>query len=414
MTVAPDSGGSEKPPEVSDIYLLTQMLPMDALLRMMGPEPQPVYAELLGKCPVLETAPGIMTVLGMKEVVELNRNRAVLGNGSLDRSMGGDRALIPLDLDGAEHTHFRKLLDKVFAPKRVALLEPAARATAGALLDTFASTGSVEAFSAFCQQLPSRVFLSIMGIPLTDLDYFLAFKDGILRQEMGEDLEVVGARRDEASRRCSDYFTTLYDSRAEQDDPGEDLLGWLMTAEQGGQRLSRDEFVNICLLLMIAGLDTVGASLSCMLSWLARHPDQRRWILEDGSRWPAAIEELLRYESPVPQGFRMATEDIELGGVRYPGGTRFCVSWPAANLDPEVFDDPLTVDLERSPNPHVDFASGWHRCLGSHLARMELRVALEEWHRRIPDYEVAPGTELVYLPLGVRQVMDLPLVWAPG
>jgi cytochrome P450 len=414
MTAVPADEGAQGRQPVSDIGLISQMLPMDALMRMTGPEPQPVYDELARQCPVRETSPGVFTLLRMQDILDVNRHPAVLGNGSLDRGMGGNHKLIPLDIDGAEHTQYRKMLDKVFAPKRVALLEGATRAAAGELLDAFADVGSVEAFGQFCQPLPSRMFLSIMGIPLADLPYFLGFKDGVLRQEIGEDQAVVEARRTAASERCAEWFGAKYDERGALPDPGEDLLGWLVAVEHGGQKLSRDEFVNVCLLLMIAGLDTVAASLSCMLSWLARHPEQRRWVVEDDARWPAAVEELLRYESPVPQGFRMTMEDIEISGRAYPAGSRFCLSWPGANLDPEVFDDPLSVDLARSPNPHLDFASGRHRCLGSHLARMELRVALEEWHRRIPDYEVEPGVQLEYLPLGVRQVMHLPLRWPPA
>jgi len=407
----PDTDGLADRPVISDLYLLGLMLPPEVLGRMTGPEPQPAYAELAGACPVLERAPGIETVLRMDQVTEITRHRSVLGNGSLERSMGGDRKLIPLDIDGPDHTHFRKLLDPVFAPKRVAQLEPNIRAVADELLDTFAAEGEVEAFSRFCQPLPARIFLSVMGVPPSDLKYFLDFKNGILRHDPTEPLDVAERGRTEAGLRGGDYFSQLYDDRTGSAEAGDDLLGWLVAAEVDGERLSKDQFVNICLLLMIAGLDTVSASLSCLLSWLARHPAERRWILEDPARWPAAIEELMRYESPVPQGFRQAADEIEIDGVTYPAGTRFIMSWPAANLDPEVFDDPLTVDLARSPNPHVVFASGWHRCLGSHLARVELRVALEAFHHRIPEYEVVPGAELQYVPLGVRQVMHLPLVW---
>jgi cytochrome P450 len=398
-------------PLISDIFLLTNMLPLEALVRMMGAEPQPVYAELAAECPMHERLPGIYTVMRMQEVVEITRHRSVLGNGSLERSMGGDRKLVPLDLDGPVHTQFRKLLDPVFAPKRIAMLEPSVRATAGAIVDTFAQDGEVDAFTAFCQTLPSRVFLSIMGLPEHDLDYFLEFKNGILRHEIGEDLRETERQRTEAGLRCSEYFSVVFDARQDAADRREDLISWLLTTEVEGSRLTKDEFINVCLLLMIAGLDTVSASLSCILSWLARHPEQRRWVMEDEARWPSAIEELMRFESPVPQGFRMANDDVEINGVMYPKGTRFTISWPAANLDPAAFDDPLTVKLDRSPNAHVDFATGRHRCLGSHLARMELRVALEEWHRRIPDYRVKEGVELQYIPLGVRQTTSLPLVW---
>jgi cytochrome P450 len=251
-----------------------------------------------------------------------------------------------------------------------------------------------------------------MGIPHTELLYFLDFKDGILRR--GFDVSLTPEQRADAvssaSGRCYAFFDAELRKRR-AGDPGDDLIGSLMTAEMDGHRLTDENIQDICYLLMIAGLDTITASLGCILSWLARHPDERRWVLDDPSRWPLAVEELMRYESPVPGGTRFATKDVEVNGRTYPAGTQFAVSWSAANLDPDVFDDPLTVRLDRQPNPHIDFASGWHRCLGSHLARMELRVTMEEFHRRIPDYAIKPGAEVPYLPLGVRQPLSLPVVW---
>jgi cytochrome P450 len=409
-TMAPDPVVVEHD---SDIKLITMMFEPETLGALTGTEPQRVYHELAQRCPVLKRPGARVTMLKMDEILELTRNRSVLGNGNLDSSMGGAHKLIPLDLDGPRHTHYRKLLDPVFAPRKMALLEPKVREMADRLIDTFIDNGEAELFGAFCQPLPSSVFLSIMGIPQSDLAYFLEFKDGILRHDADETIEQSLGRRDVAGVRCRTYFTELWEERAGRDDNGEDLIGWLMSTEVEGETLSQGEFVEICLLLMIAGLDTVSASMSCLLSWLARHPEERRWICEDDRRWPAAIEELMRFESPVPQAFRQTTEDIEIGGTTYAAGTRFMVSWPAANLDPDVFQDPLTVKLDRSPNRHVVFASGIDRCLGSHLARTELRVALQCFHRRIPDYQVRPGTELTYIPLGVRQVIDLPVIW-PG
>jgi cytochrome P450 len=164
-----------------------------------------------------------------------------------------------------------------------------------------------------------------------------------------------------------------------------------------GERLPREDLLDILGLLMIAGLDTVAASLACFLSHLARHPDERRRLVADPSLWPSAIEELLRFESPVTDGGRIALADLELpSGEHIAAGSRMGISWHAANLDPDVFGDPLEVDFDRAPNPHIGFASGFHRCLGSHLARMEMHVALDVWHQRIPDYEIAPGSDLTY------------------
>jgi cytochrome P450 len=164
-------------------------------------------------------------------------------------------------------------------------------------------------------------------------------------------------------------------------------------------------------LLMIAGLDTVAASLACFLSYFARHPQQRAWVLEDPARWPKAVEELMRFESPVTDGGRLAMEDLELpSGTKIPAGELMIMSWSAANLDSTYFPDPLVVDLDRAPNAHIGFASGFHRCLGSHLARMEMVSAMDTWHRRIPDYRIEEGATLVYTG-NPRAPHHLPLVW---
>jgi cytochrome P450 len=385
----------------------------ETVQRLLGFEPQPVYRELQDEDPAKETAPGVVRLLGMADILALNKHHDVLGTGGSGPSMGAVRPLIPLDIDGPEHTKYRRILDPVFSPKRVAALEERVRRRAGELIDEFAGKGEADLVQAFTVPLPTTIFLTIMGIPQDRLGYFIDFKDGILRSGFDERLTLEERHRTvaAASARCYAFFEAELADRRRRGEPGDDLIGGLMTAEIDGHRLTDENIQDICYLLMIAGLDTVTASLGCILSWLARHPDERRWVVEDPSRWPLAIEELMRYESPVPGGTRWAIKDIELNGRPYRAGTQFHVSWSAANLDPAFFDEPLRVNLQRQPNPHIDFASGWHRCLGSHLARLELRVAMEEFHARIPEYGLAPGAEVPYLPLGVRQPLSLPVVW---
>jgi cytochrome P450 len=189
------------------------------------------------------------------------------------------------------------------------------------------------------------------------------------------------------------------------------MIGWLLTAEVDGHRLTRQDVLDILGLFMIAGLDTVAASLACFLSYFARNPDHRRRVVADRSLLRPAIEELIRFESPVTEGFRTVNSEITLpSGVTLPAGSTLHISWSAANLDPAVFTDPLTVDLDRSPNPHIGFASGYHRCLGSHLARMEMVTALEVWHDRIPEYRIDGDDELSYSG-NPRAPHALPLTW---
>ena len=163
-------------------------------------------------------------------------------------------------------------------------------------------------------------------------------------------------------------------------------------------------------LFTIAGLDTVTASLTCIVGWFARHPEGLARVVEHPDVLPAAIEELMRYENPVlTSGGRMATADTEVNGVPVKAGDFVTQCWTTANLDPEVFPDPLTVDFDRSGNRHIAFASGWHRCLGSHLARLELRTAVDQLHRRIPSYTITPGESPQYHHAGVRAATYLPL-----
>jgi cytochrome P450 len=358
-------------------------------------EPMAMYVARAARCPVERLEDDYVVLLRMADILYVNKHHDV---EQASKYLGSSRPAIPLGLDGEEHRKYRRLLDPVFTAKRVAPLADNVRALADEMIDAFVGDREVAAYERWCEPLPSTIFLSILGLPLADLGDFLHFKSLTLGNEFATlPFDQAMARREEAVVWIHDYFNRLLDDRLGAADPGDDLLGWLLTTEVEGERLPREDLLDILGLLMIAGLDTVAASLACFLSHLARHPDERRRLVADPSLWPSAIEELLRFESPVTDGGRIALADLELpSGEHVAAGCRMGISWHAANLDPEFFTDPLRVDFGRAPNPHIAFASGFHRCLGSHLARMEMHVALEAWHRRIPDYEIAPGSDLTY------------------
>jgi cytochrome P450 len=375
-----------------------------------GYEPQKLYADLMAKGPVAYAPSGTPILLTMDDILFVNKSHNV---EQASKYLGSNRPAIPLGLDGPEHTKYRRLLDPVFTAKKVALLADQVRALAHEMIDGFIDRHEVNAYREWCEPLPSQIFLSIMGLPMEDLPGFLNFKELTLGNEQveRESAEVMAAKRAEAVEWIQGYFNRELDAREKLDDPGDDMLGWLMKAEAGGETLTREDIHDILGLLIIAGLDTVAASLACFLSFFARHPEQRAKVVNDPSAWPRAVEELMRFESPVTQGGRVALEDMELpSGVKVRAGTMMVASWSAADLDPKYFPDPLTVDLDRTPNPHIGFASGFHRCLGSHLARMEMIVALQVWHERIPNYRVKPGVELVYSG-NPRAPHNFPLVW---
>ena len=327
--------------------------------------------------------------------------------------MGAPRPNIPLDLDGDEQRMFRRVLDPLFAPKAVAALEPVVRRVTDELIDAFIDKGEVELFEALCQPTPSIIFVDLLGLPASDLPVFTRFKESVVHPE-GDTVE---ARREFQAREgqiITDYLNRVCDEREAASDLGEGIVAGFLRTEIEGRRLSRTEIVDIVYLLIIAGLDTVVSSLSLMFSWFARNPEQRDRLVADPSLLPSAVEELLRYESPVMRGSRWVTESFSLNGWDFAPGEEVDILWASANVDPEAFDNPLTVDLDRSRNAHVGFASGPHRCLGSNLARMELRVVIEQFHRRIPNYWITPGAEPQYYNNGVRAAYHLPISFRVG
>jgi cytochrome P450 len=375
--------------------------------------PQSIYDLMREHTPVLRTAQG-GTIIARHEDVEFAlRNADVFSSDMEAVSIGNVRPLIPLQVNPPEHVKYRRLLDPLFAPKQVALLEADVRKLSNQLIDDFIDAGECEFNSAFAIPLPCTVFLRLLGLPLEDLDLFLEMKDNIIRPN-GEAAQIPEAEftriQAETGQRIYAYFNKVLDERERQ--PQDDMLTGFLEAEVDGHRLTREDILDICYLFLLAGLDTVTASVGCMVSYLAEHPEQRQRLVDDPSRIPGAIEELLRWETPVPGVPRVVTKDVELSGERLEPGERVTVLIGSANIDERGFPEPADVDFARPANRHLAFGGGVHRCLGSHLARLELRVALEQLHERIPDYSIKPGEEPKYS-MGIRAVEYLPLVFTP-
>jgi cytochrome P450 len=386
-------------------------------IRLFLPEvmrcPQPHYAELRSKCPVgrmfFTNSP---VVSNFKDVHDALRDPDTFSS-AIDLKLGNVRPMIPQQLDPPAQTRYRRLLDPMFSRKKMAELVPAIRAHAAALIDQFIEDGECEFDSAFAIPLPCTAFLSLFGLPLSELSTFLEMKDGIIRPHKflppgSADLAKAEEIRKSTSQRMYAYFEDEMERR--RGNPGDDLLGDLLVAEIDGKKLEHNEILDICYLLLMAGLDTVTATLGCNIAYLAGNPDQRRRLVENPALIPGAVEELLRWETPVTVVPRMATKDTTIAGVSIRAGEIVSFLIAAANTDDAHFKDAQSVDFERERNIHMAFGAGPHRCLGSHLARMELQVAMEEWHKRIPEYAIKAGETPTYSP-GIREVMYLPLVW---
>jgi cytochrome P450 len=357
------------------------------------------------------TIDGLFTLITRRHDIESAlRDPATFSSKAEAVNLGNTRPLIPLQIDPPKHVKYRRILDPLFAPRKMAPLEDEVVSLVSDLVDQFAAKGECDLHTDFAVPLPCTVFLRLMGLPLEDLDEFLSMKDGIIRPD-GVTLEDQEPVRRATAQRIYDYFQKVIDERRGK--PGDDLLTRIMESELDGERLTDDEVLDVCFLFIIAGLDTVTDSLDCMFAYLAQEPEHRRRVVDDPSVVNSAVEELLRWETPVPVVARMATEDTEVDGCPVAAGQHVMLLLASANTDESHEASLDTVDLTRNPNPHLAFGGGVHRCLGSHLARLELRVALREFHKRIPDYSLAPDTVLEYTP-GLRSLHTLPLVFAPA
>lgn len=373
--------------------------------------PHDAYRQIRSECPVARVPgpAGDQTVYlaSYEDVIWALRHPEVFSSAPGAVDIGQDQPLIPLQVDPPDHAKYRRLLDPEFSPKRMRELEPDVRVLVNQIIDGFVDRGECEFHEEFATPLPSAIFLRLMGLPQSDLATFLQWRDDTIRPDT-DDLDEAARIREAVGHKITEYFGEQLEVRRRTPDDG--LLSRIAVGEVDGRPLTQDEMLGTCHLLLLAGLDTVTATLDCMMAFLAKHPDERARLVADPGLVDGTVEELLRYETPVTMVARVVKEDATIGGVDIKAGDGCAVLIGAANGDEGEFDAADVVDFEREANRHLAFGAGPHRCLGSHFARLELRVAIEEFHRRIPDYRIAEGAEIRYSP-GIRQADHLPLVW---
>lgn len=321
---------------------------------------------------------------------------------------------IPIELDPPEHTGYRKALQPLFGPGRMKQLTDDIRAVVDELIDGFAARGSAEFVAEFAHELPARVFLALMDWPIADAPLFTEATDVVLFGKPGGTEEESLQARAVAGMQMLGYFQQVVDDR--RANPGDDITSSLIHTEvemADGTRLLTDEELNrMFFLLLVAGLHTVQGSLAWMIKHFIANPDQRQEVIDDPAMIPTAVEEILRIEAAVVPG-RRATRDTVLGGQRISKDEKVIMLLCSANRDAAEFDDPTVVDVNRSPNRHLSFGGGAHRCLGSHLARIEMSVAMEAIHARIPDYRFVESDPPVFHSTQVRGCVRMPIEFTP-
>ncbi|WP_007510140.1 cytochrome P450 [Pseudofrankia saprophytica] len=378
--------------------------------------PRPVLTGVREMAELREAAPvcwndfgtGFWMLTRYDECREAYQNPDIFGSDSvipLDPNPGYH--WIPTHVASPEHSWYRQILNPPFSPRAVNALVPRMRELCDQTIDMFVDAGGCEFVNDFAAVYSTRVFLSLLGLPAADDGLFAEWVDTVFAGFTDPEGQ---ARTLAAVTAMMEYFVTLVaDRRAARRDPEGDFVSYLMTARFGDRPLRDDEILQMCVVLVLAGLDTVKSQLSYAFHHLATTPAHRHRISIDPSVLPSAVEEFLR-AFPIIQDGRKLTRDVDFHGCPMKKGDMVQLTLGSAMRDPRVFPNPDDVDLDREANRHFSFAAGPHRCLGAHLARAEMTVALEVWHSRIPDYRLADDGPVLERG-GAAGLVDLQLAW---
>ena len=376
-------------------------------------DPFPVWASMRESCPVAhsERWGGAWMLTRYEDLSAVAHDTEHFSSESVSVSgnkpgMGGLLVLPPITSDPPEHAPARRLLLPAFSVKAVGKFTPLTRDYARELLASIVGRGDGHADAAreYAQRIPVRVIAGMLGVPHEDEDQFTHWVIGVL--QTGD--EAYGSK---ASRELLDYFRDKTAARRAEPDPPDDILTYLLgLRDEHGQPLEEKHLLGSCLLLLVAGIDTTWSSIGSSLWHLATHPEDRERLVADPALIPTAVEEFLRAYAPVTMA-RIVADPVEVGGQTFCPGERVLLPFPAGNRDPAAFEAPEQVIIDRQVNRHAAFGLGIHRCLGSNLARMELRIALEEWLAAIPSFRLADGADVEWNGGQVRGPRSIPVVF---
>jgi cytochrome P450 len=376
-------------------------------LRGKRPDKPVVFDEALGAWSVYGFAE-VQRVLGDHDVFSA-ATAAVAAVQVDDKFLQGDIS----QMDPPEQTKYRKLIGRAFSPRVIAGLEPQIHKITDELLDAARDKGSFELVADLAYPLPVRVIADLLGVDSKDFDLFKGAAFDIIENMAGIDFVAGGEDIEEQIHGAEQRLQPLLDYMHEQvllrrKNPREDLLTYLTQAEEDGERLTDTEVVNIANVLLITGHITSTMMVGNTMACLVEEPDKMARVREDRSLVPGAIEEALRLLPPAATLSRVATREVELGGVTIPPNQMILPWVSAANRDPLQFENPDEYLPDRSPNDHIGFGHGVHYCLGTRLARLEGRIAVNALLDRYPDFALAPDTRVEFFPspdmVGVRSL----------
>jgi cytochrome P450 family 142 subfamily A polypeptide 1 len=355
---------------------------------------------------------GLFGVTRHADIMAISKRSDVFRNGQGYRP---DAPPVPhmIAMDRPEHMVRRNLVNRGFTPRRVAALEPRVREICTQILDDVCERGTCEFVLDVAARLPLILIGDLLGVRPEDHDRLLRWSDDLMNGLGTKDPAKLGAQA-QAALEYREYCLRVVTERRAR--PADDLMSTLVHAEIDGARLDDESLFFESLLILIGGDETTRHVISGGLYALLRHPDQLRALLSDPAAIPRAVEEMLRWVSPIQNMMRTVAEDTEVGGHRFRAGDRLLLLYPSGNRDGAVFAEPFRFDTTRDPNPHVAFGgSGAHFCLGSSLARLELRVLFEELLRRFKGLELATNEPPALRPANfVVGIEALPVRFSPA
>jgi cytochrome P450 len=308
--------------------------------------------------------------------------------------------LLPLESDPPEHTPFRTILNPPFSPRRISELKEFTRQFAVDLIEGFKPRGECEFMQDFALILPIAIFMRLTHLPMDDRLKLLRLAQMSTRGTPQD--------RGEATAQMMTYLVPVIENR--RANPGDDLLSTVIHAKVNGQPIDDTNLMSMLLVILFGGLDTVASTLGFIAHFMANHPAHRRQLIDEPGLVDNAVEELMRRFGPSATA-RTMTRDYEYKGIHFKAGEKIYINPVMAGLDDRRFPNPMEVDFKRANGPHNSFGAGPHRCPGALLAKLEIKLFLQEWLARIPDFEVKRDEPVVYGPGQVNCVERLVLTW---
>jgi cytochrome P450 len=376
-------------------------------------DPYPIWEDLRGRCPVAHTErfggawfpathEGVSAVA--KDTEHFTSRQVIISyTRPTDEDLPAPIGLAPpITSDPPFHVDARRLILPAFAPGPINALEPAIRELCNRLLDNLGDHEIVNAGEEYAQFIPPAVIAKMLGFPPEDEDFFREIIHNIIGSADNQD-EAEGER---LQAQTEAYFDKQIQDHI--DNPRDDLTSYLLNVELGGQKLQHDHVRGTMILILVAGIDTTWSAIGASIWHLAQNPADLARLVNEPDLMPVAIEEFLRYYAPVTMG-RMVKEDFDFNGCPMKKDDWVLLGFPAANRDPAAFKDADKFIIDREENRHVAFGLGIHRCAGSNLARLELRIAIEEFIKRYPKFELANPEGVTWAPGQVRGPRNLPV-----